>query len=90
VFRFGATMINLLKSSQAVDLIAPARPGGADALPRIQFTLDVDDVDAKAAELVARGVSLLNGPMERAWGIRTAAFRDPAGNIWELSGPPVG
>ena len=87
VFRFGPTMINVLRASEAVDLIAPAIPGGADALPRIQFTLDVDEVDAKVAELDAHGVALLNGPMDRAWGIRTAAFQDPAGNIWELSAP---
>lgn len=87
VFMFGGTMINLLRASAAIDLIAPALPGGLGALPRIQFTLDVDDVDAKVAELVALGIAILNGPMDRAWGIRTAAFQDPAGNIWELSGP---
>ncbi len=87
VFMFGGTMINLLRSSEAVSLIAPATPGGPGSLPRSQFTLDVDDVDTKAAELVALGVAMLNGPMNRAWGIRTAAFQDPTGTVWELSGP---
>ncbi|MBW4032788.1 MAG: VOC family protein [Acidobacteria bacterium] len=85
VFTFGGTMINLLQASEAVQLIAPATPGGAGSLPRMQFTLGVDDVDAKAAELVELGVHLLNGPMDREWGIRTASFRDPAGNIWEIA-----
>jgi uncharacterized glyoxalase superfamily protein PhnB len=49
------------------------------------FTLQVDDVDAKCAELAARGVTLLNGPMDRPWGIRTASFADPAGHIWEIA-----
>jgi uncharacterized glyoxalase superfamily protein PhnB len=52
---------------------------------RVQFTIDVDDVDAMCAELASRGVELLNGPMDRPWGIRTAAFRDPAGHIWEIA-----
>jgi uncharacterized glyoxalase superfamily protein PhnB len=52
---------------------------------RFVFTLEVDDVDAKAAELTARGVELLNGPMDRPWGPRTASFRDPAGHVWEIA-----
>jgi uncharacterized glyoxalase superfamily protein PhnB len=35
--------------------------------------------------LAERGVKLLNGPMDRPWGIRTASFTDPAGNIWEIA-----
>jgi catechol 2,3-dioxygenase-like lactoylglutathione lyase family enzyme len=84
VFQFGNTLINLLTASEAPDLIAPAVPGDADAGPRQQFTIDVDDVDnvdATAAELAARGVTLLSGPLDRPWGIRTAAFRDPAGTV---------
>jgi uncharacterized glyoxalase superfamily protein PhnB len=49
------------------------------------FTLAVDDVDAMCAELIGRGVELLNGPMDRPWGIRTASFRDPGGYIWEIA-----
>jgi uncharacterized glyoxalase superfamily protein PhnB len=51
----------------------------------VQFTIDVDDVDATAANLQGRGVKLLNGPMDRPWGIRTASFQDPAGHIWEFA-----
>jgi uncharacterized glyoxalase superfamily protein PhnB len=35
--------------------------------------------------LAAHGVELLNGPIDRAWGLRTAAFADPDGHIWELA-----
>ena len=51
----------------------------------MQFTITVDDVDAMCAELAARGVKLLNGPMDRPWGIRTASFSDPGGHIWEIA-----
>jgi uncharacterized glyoxalase superfamily protein PhnB len=37
------------------------------------------------AQLKDRGVELLNGPMDRPWGIRTACFKDPAGHIWEIA-----
>ena len=35
--------------------------------------------------LVAHGVTLLNGPVDRPWGRRTAAFADPSGNVWEVA-----
>src|SRR6476619_282629 len=85
VFTFGQTMINLLRISEAPQLIGPAKVAGPEAGSRMQFTLTVDDVDAMCAELTSRGVELLNGPMDRSWGIRTAAFRDPAGHIWEIA-----
>jgi catechol 2,3-dioxygenase-like lactoylglutathione lyase family enzyme len=85
VFNFGNTLINLLKVSEAPDLIGPAKVADPDAGSRFQFTIDVDDVDAKCAELAKRGVELLNGPIDRPWGIRTASFRDPAGHIWEIA-----
>jgi catechol 2,3-dioxygenase-like lactoylglutathione lyase family enzyme len=85
VVKFGETLINLLKVTEAKELIAPAAVGGRDAGARLQFTLTVDDVDAMCAELAARGVTLLNGPIDRPWGIRTACFMDPGGHIWEIA-----
>ena len=85
VFKFGETLINLLDVSQAPDLISPAAVAMPDAGSRMQFTIGVDDVDATCATLSARGVELLNGPMDRPWGIRTASFRDPGGHIWEIA-----
>ncbi len=85
VFKFGDTLINLLKTTAAVELIEPASVASVDAGARLQLTIDVDDVDAMCAELARRGVKLLNGPMDRPWGIRTASFRDPAGHIWEIA-----
>ena len=87
VFTFGNTMINLLKATAALELIEPAAVAAPEAGSRMQFTIDVDDVDATCAELRRRGVELLNGPMDRPWGIRTASFRDPAGHIWEIAQP---
>jgi catechol 2,3-dioxygenase-like lactoylglutathione lyase family enzyme len=85
VFKFGSTLINLLKITAANELIEPATVAGREAGSRVVFTIHVDDVDALCAELTARGVELLNGPMDRPWGIRTASFVDPGGHIWEIA-----
>ena len=86
VFMFGDTMVNVLRVSNAHELIAPAPVGGPQAGVRMQFTIWADDVDEVCAELAKRGVSLVNGPMDRPWGIRTACFADPSGHIWEIAG----
>lgn len=85
VYRFGDVLINLLRREDAHELIAPAPVADRDAGSRTQFTIEVDDVDAMCAELTRRGVTLLNGPMDRPWGVRTASFRDPGGHIWEIA-----
>ena len=85
VFNFGNTLVNLLAATAAPELIAPAAVASPEAGSRLQLTIKVDDVDALCAALVARGVELLNGPLDRPWGVRTATFRDPGGHIWELA-----
>ena len=87
VFAFGATLVNLLVTTAAPELIEPASVAAPDSGQRFQLTIDVDDVDASCADLASRGVTLLNGPIDRPWGIRTASFQDPAGHIWELAAP---
>jgi catechol 2,3-dioxygenase-like lactoylglutathione lyase family enzyme len=85
VFNFGNTMVNLLVTTAAPELIDPAVVAPREAGSRFQFTIEVDDVDAMCAELAKRGLTLLNGPMDRPWGIRTASFVDPGGHIWEIA-----
>ena len=85
VFQIGKTLINLLKITEAGELIEPARVASRAAGSRLVFTIQVEDVDALCAELTARGVELLNGPVDRPWGVRTASFMDPGGHIWEIA-----
>jgi catechol 2,3-dioxygenase-like lactoylglutathione lyase family enzyme len=85
VFKFGQTAINLLDVREAGELVEPAPVAAPEAGSRMVFTLAVDDVDAMCETLRAKGVELINGPMDRPWGIRTASFRDPGGHIWEIA-----
>jgi catechol 2,3-dioxygenase-like lactoylglutathione lyase family enzyme len=85
VFKFGETLVNLLTATEAPELVEPAPVASPETGVRFQFTLGVDDVDAMCDELGRRGVELLNGPLDRPWGIRTASFRDPGGHVWEIA-----
>ena len=85
VFKFGNTLINLLKTTAGRELVEPLQVASREAGSRFVFTIHVDDVDAMCAELTQRGVELLNGPMDRLWGVRTASFMDPGGYVWEIA-----
>ena len=52
---------------------------------RVQFTIWVEDANAVIAELANRGVELLERPARPGVGMRTAAFTDPDGHVWEVA-----
>ena len=85
VFQFGDTVINVLAAPAAPELVAPGTVAPREAGIRAVMTVEVDDVDAVCADLARQGVTLLNGPMDRPWGIRTASFADPGGHVWEIA-----
>jgi lactoylglutathione lyase len=84
-FRFENTIVNLLRRSEGYKLVVPGRVAEAGAGASFQLTIWVEDADAACAELADRGVALLNGPIDRPWGMRTAAFADPDGHVWEVA-----
>lgn len=84
-FEFANTLVNLLARSAARELIEPARVADPEAGTRCQLTIWVDDVDAECARPAERGVELVNGPIDRRWGLRTACFADPDGHVWEVA-----
>lgn len=84
VFNLDNARINLLQRASAPGLIAPAHLASPDAGVSAQYTIHVDSVDEACAELARRGVTLVNGPIDRPWGTRTASFADPDGYLWEV------
>ena len=83
VFKFENTLINLLNVSEAPELIQPAAVASADSGARMQFTIEVDDVDAMCAELPAAASSCSTAPWTGR-GVSDRLFRDPAGHVWEM------
>lgn len=53
--------------------------------PRGLLAAGVEDVDAAYETLKARGVTFLRPPTDQPWGLRTAYFADPEGNLWEIN-----
>src|SRR5947207_15957868 len=51
VFKFGNTLINLLKTTQAGELIEPATVASRESGSRYVLTIHVDTVDAMCREL---------------------------------------
>lgn len=85
VMKLNNIMINVILVSASGELVEPAAVASAGLGSRFMMTIRVNDVDSACEELKQHGVTLLNGPINRPWGRRTAAFADPAGNVWEVA-----
>ncbi len=87
----------LLEEGLYLILLSPA--GAADLLgtevsalpsaggPRGLLAASVADVDAAYEDLTAKGVTFVRPPTNQPWGLRTAHFADPEGNLWEINQP---
>jgi lactoylglutathione lyase len=85
VVRMSNLILNLLESAEAPTLVEPAPVGSARRGAQLLLTINVPDVDAVVVQLEEHGIKLLNGPIDRPWGRRTAAFADPSGFVWEVA-----
>jgi catechol 2,3-dioxygenase-like lactoylglutathione lyase family enzyme len=87
-FQLGDQHFHLLALPAAAELLATTPDAlRSDGKSRGLFAARVDDVDATYQALVAKGVTILRPPVDREWGLRTAHFADPEGNIWEILQP---
>ena len=77
--------VNLLRRPAAHELVEPASVASLGDGANVLLTLHPGDADAACRVLAERGVELLNGPMDRPWGVRTAAFADPDYHVWEVA-----
>lgn len=50
------------------------------------YGFQVSDVTKTCEALKAKGVEVFEGPKTTEWGQTVAYFKDPDGNIWEVSG----
>jgi len=77
--RFGLYDRNRLGELTGQRTDPPDHPGG-------EVVFLVEDVDAEAERLREAGVTILRGPLDRAWGHRTLHLEDPDGFVVELAG----
>ncbi len=84
-YRFDNLVINLLQSTEAGEVVEPRPIASAAVGAEMLLTIKVGNVDTICQALADHGVALLNGPIDRPWGRRTAAFADPAGHVWEVA-----
>jgi catechol 2,3-dioxygenase-like lactoylglutathione lyase family enzyme len=83
---FGDQQILLLQRSAAAELVGEdTLASQTDGCPRVLICAEVEDVDATHAALEAKGVTFVQPPTSRSWGVRTAHFADPEGNLWEIA-----
>ncbi len=82
-FAWGNLVLGLRSRDNATGqfgaLVAPDR-----ARLTHQITVEVDDPDALAARLVARGTEVVHPPTDQPWGMRSASFLDPDGHLFEV------
>lgn len=85
-FRLKGQHLILLSVAGAADLLgSDPNELKLDGAPRIVLAAGVEDIDAAYSELKAKGVTFLRPPTDQPWGLRTAHFADPEGNIWEIN-----
>jgi lactoylglutathione lyase len=88
-FQTGDIVLALNRKQAMAQVVGSTdRPVRADGQDPMALVLAVDDVDTAYRELTAQGIAFVTQPMDRPhWGIRTAHFRDPDGNLIEINGP---
>ena len=82
----GGVMLVLLSPQGAAEVVgtdvtALKFEGG----PHGYVALSVADVESTYAELKAKGVTFVQPPTDKPWGLRIAHFSDPEGNLWEIT-----
>ncbi len=69
-----------MASSEPLDL-------SLEGSPHVLLAAGVEDVDVAYETLSAKGVRFLRPPTNQPWGLRTAYFADPEGNLIEINHP---
>jgi len=86
-FETGSVRLALFDRQAMAEAIGNAHASAeAECQDRVTLCFDVANVDQTYDHLQERGVVFTTEPADRPdWGVRTAHFRDPAGNLIEIS-----
>jgi lactoylglutathione lyase len=88
-FDAGGAILALFGRGEMAEVVGDVElPTEALAQDTAALIFAVDEVDAATARLREQGATLVAAPADRPeWGIRTAHFRDPDGNLIEINEP---
>ena len=85
IFELENLFLRLLKREEAEsEMLGAVSLGNPGSGASVQLGMFVDDADALCVNLVECGVSIVYGPVDRPWGVRSAGFRDPDGHTWQF------
>jgi catechol 2,3-dioxygenase-like lactoylglutathione lyase family enzyme len=81
-FKMEGTSLAIFEKSAATAMFSREnmRAGGG-----VILAFQVIDVDKTCNDLKSKGVGIFEGPKTTEWGQTVAYFKDPDGNIWEVS-----
>jgi catechol 2,3-dioxygenase-like lactoylglutathione lyase family enzyme len=83
ILPFDNVFLRLLRRDAAEqELLGRVPLAAADSGASFELATFVEDADALCAELGNRGVPIAYGPVDRPWGVRHVAIRDPDGHLW--------
>lgn len=82
-FKLEGTSLAIFQKSEATTMFPKEHMGSAGG---VVLAFQVDDVNKACEELKAKGIDVFEGPKTTEWGQTVAYFKDPDGNIWEVSG----
>ena len=86
IFPFDNLFVRLLRREEAdSEMLGSVPVGDGHAGRTVQLAFRVEDTDTLCGELAQRGISIVYGPVDRPWGVRSAAFLDPDGHVWQFS-----
>jgi lactoylglutathione lyase len=88
-FVLGGVNISLFDKHEMSEVIGTSNlPAQTQAQDKVCLVFAVENVDLTCQQLKAFGVQLTTEPTDHPdWGIRTAHFRDPDGNLIEINQP---
>ncbi len=81
-FKLEGTSLAIFEKEAAVVMFPKEHMGFGGG---VILAFQVADVNKTCEELKAKGVEVFEGPKTTEWGQTVAYFKDPDGNIWEVS-----
>jgi lactoylglutathione lyase len=80
-------IIEMSEASEMVKVPMDAFEPQSGKTDRVLLCTRVENVDDAYEALKVKGVEFTMPPTDQYWGLRTAFFKDPEGNLWEIAHP---